>query len=151
MTKKKYIDQEGPNHKERPKKLEIHNLPTDDVEHIESTNMGRDLLLDNKLRTVPWGTEKTHKEYRVTAEIFYIYQHIINESKTRRKDQAMAWIDNKKAYDIVTQSWIIYCHKKVQNIRWSHKLFREIYENLESGIGSRREKLSWTEDPDRYI
>ena len=38
---------------------------------------------------------------RGTAGLLYIDQHILNESKTRRKDLAMAWIDNKKAYDMV--------------------------------------------------
>ena len=41
---------------------------------------------------------------RVTAELLYIDQHILNESKTRRKNLAMAWIDVKKAYDMVPQS-----------------------------------------------
>ena len=44
-----------------------------------------------------------------TSELLYIEQHILNESKTRRKNLAMAWIDNKKAYDMVQQSWIINC------------------------------------------
>ena len=39
-----------------------------------------------------------------TAELLYIDQHILNESKTRRKNLAMAWIDYKKAYDMVPQS-----------------------------------------------
>ena len=35
------------------------------------------------------------------AELLYIDQHIINESKTKRKKNlAMVWIDNKKAYDM---------------------------------------------------
>ena len=42
-----------------------------------------------------------------TAELLYIDQHILNESKTRRKNLAMAWIDYKKAYDMVPHSWII--------------------------------------------
>ena len=29
-------------------KLQTHNLPTDDVENIDSTNKGRDLLIVNK-------------------------------------------------------------------------------------------------------
>ena len=41
---------------------------------------------------------------RGTAELFYIDQHILNESKTKRKNLAMAWIDYKKAYDIVLHS-----------------------------------------------
>ena len=52
-----------------------------------------------------------HKGSRDTAELLYIDQHILNESKTRRKNLAMAWIDYKKAYDMVPQSWIIHCLK----------------------------------------
>ena len=33
------------------------------------------------------------------------------ESKTKRKNLAIAWIDNKKAYDMILQSWIINCLK----------------------------------------
>ena len=40
------------------------------------------------------------KGSRGTAELLYI----LNESKTRRKNLAMAWIDYKKAYDMVPQS-----------------------------------------------
>ena len=52
-----------------------------------------------------------HKEFRGTAELLYINPHILNESKTRWKNLAMAWIDYKKSYDIVPQSWIINCLK----------------------------------------
>ena len=51
------------------------------------------------------------KGSRGTAEFICIDQHILNESKTNRKNLAMAWIDNKKAYDMVPQSWIIHCLK----------------------------------------
>ena len=34
-----------------------HNLPTDDLENINSTKKGRDLLLADKPRMVTWGTE----------------------------------------------------------------------------------------------
>ena len=47
------------------------------------------------------------KGSRGTAELLYIDQHILNESKTRRKNLAMAWIDYKKAYNMVTHIWII--------------------------------------------
>ena len=50
------------------------------------------------------------KGSRGSAELLYIDQHILNESKTRRKNQAMAWIDYKKAYDMVRLS------QNVQNI-----------------------------------
>ena len=56
-----------------------------------------------------------HKGYRKgsrgTAELLYIDQHILNESKTRRKNLSMAWIDYKKAYVMVPHSWIINCLK----------------------------------------
>ena len=51
------------------------------------------------------------KESRGTAELLYIDQHILNESKTRRKKLPKAWIENKKSYDMVPQSWIINCLK----------------------------------------
>ena len=44
------------------------------------------------------------KGFRGTAELLYVDQHILNESKTRRKNLAMAWIDYKKAYDMVPQA-----------------------------------------------
>ena len=48
---------------------------------------------------------------RGTEYLLYIDQYFLNESKTRRKNLAMAWIDYKKAYDMVPQSWIINCLK----------------------------------------
>ena len=51
------------------------------------------------------------KGSRGTAELLYRDKHILNESKNRRKNLAMAWIDYKKAYDMVPQSWIITCLK----------------------------------------
>ena len=35
-------------------------------------------------------------------------QHIINKSKTRRKNLAMEWIDYKMAKDMIPRSWIIH-------------------------------------------
>ena len=51
------------------------------------------------------------KGSRDKAELLYINQHILNESKNRRKNLAKAWIDYKKAYDMVPQTWIINCLK----------------------------------------
>ena len=48
---------------------------------------------------------------RATGQLLYIFQHILSESKTRRKNLAMARIDYKKAYDIIVQRWIINCQK----------------------------------------
>ena len=51
------------------------------------------------------------KGSRGTAEFFYIDHQILNESKIRRKNLAMAKIDYKKAYDMVPHSRIINCLK----------------------------------------
>ena len=51
--RKDHIDSKGAKQKNRYKQLRTHNLPTDDVESINSTNKGRDLLLANKWRIVP--------------------------------------------------------------------------------------------------
>ena len=50
---------------------------------------------------------RCHKGFRGTGELLSIDQHTLNESKTRQKNLAMAWIDCKKA-------------SNVQNIRGIH-------------------------------
>ena len=62
-------------------------------------------------RLFPDEQKECRKGSRGTAELLYIDQHILNESKTRRKNLAMAWIDYKKAYDMLPQSWILHCLK----------------------------------------
>ena len=57
------------------------------------------------------------KESRNTAELLYIDQHILNESKIRMKNLATALIDYKKAYDMVPIKWISKLPQNVQNIR----------------------------------
>ena len=51
MTKRRTT--KGPKQRKRPKQLRTHNLPTNDVENINSTNKRRDLPLSNKPRIVP--------------------------------------------------------------------------------------------------
>ena len=84
-----------------------------------------------------------HKRPRGTAKLLYIDQHILNESKARRKNLAMAWIDYKKAYDMVPTKLDTTQSQNVQNITWGHKLHRTDHESLESGPDSRRKKHSW--------
>ena len=71
------------------------------------------------------------KGSRGTAELLFIDQHILNESKTRRKNLAMAWIDYKKAYDMLPQSWILHClkmykisHEVINFIEQTMKIWR---------------------------
>ena len=84
------------------------------------------------------------KGSRGTAELLDIDQYILNKSKNRRKNLTMTWIDYKKAYDMVSQSWIINCLKMYAI--WSYKLNRENYEILNSGIESRWKKFGRSKD-----
>ena len=88
-----------------------------------------------------------HKRAKGTKELIQIDQHILNESKTKRENLAMAWIDNKNVYDMVPQSWILHCLKKYKIL----DEFVQFIEILESGIDSRRTKLSRGKDPKRHI
>ena len=84
------------------------------------------------------------------AELLYIDQHTLNENKTRRKNPAMARIDKNVIWYRPTKL-DNKLPQNIQNITWSHKVYRENHENLESGIDIRRKKLSWSKDPSRYI
>ena len=80
------------------------------------------------------------KGSRGTAELLYIDQHILNGSKTRRNSLPMAWIDNKKVYDMVPKTWIINClkmykisHEVINFIEKTMKIWR-----VEFRAGGRR-------------
>ena len=49
------------------------------------------------------------KGSRGTNYLLYVDRAVIKEVKSRNKNLAMAWIDYKKAYDMVPHSWIIGC------------------------------------------
>ncbi len=48
------------------------------------------------MQVFPEEQKGCRKVSRGTAELLYIDQHILNESKNRRKKLAMAWIDYKR-------------------------------------------------------
>ena len=73
--------------------------------------------------------KKYRKGSRGTAELLYIDQHILNESKNKRINLAMAWIDYKKAYDMVPQSWIIICLKMYKT---SHEVINFIEKTMKN-------------------
>ena len=135
----------------RPKQLHTHNVPTYDVENINCTNKRRDLLLANKLRIVLWGTEKMPQMIQRHSRdtLNWLAHPQRKQDETQKSSYGMDWqhkgiwygptkLDNKLS-------------QNVQNIRRSHKLYREHHENPESGIDSRREKLNWSEDLKSYI
>ena len=125
-------------------------LPND-VENINSTNKGKDLLLANKLQIVPWGAERMlqriqrHSRVTLQRSAHPKWEQDQMEKFSYGLDclQKGIWYGLAKLDNKLPQN--------VQNIRWSNKLYQENHENLESGIDSRREKLSWKKDPNRYI
>ena len=120
--RKDHSDPERPSQRNCSKQLQTHNLPTHDVENTNSTNYGGDLLFVNKPRTVSRLTERMPQGKQRNRRA--INQNILKERKTRWKNVAMAWIDNKKAYDMVLQSWIIDC-LKMYKISGEVKMFFE--------------------------
>ena len=127
--RKDHIDPKGTKQWNRPKQLQTHNFPANDVENINSTNKGRDSLLANKPRFIHWPTERMLQRSRGTGELLYIDQQILSESKTKRKDLAMAWIDYKTAYDMVSHSWII---NSLQMYKISHEVIKFINKTMET-------------------
>ena len=99
----------------------------------------------------PEEEKECHEWSRGTGELHYIDQYILNENKTRWKNLAMVRTDYKKGIWHGPAKLNNKLPQNVQYIRWSHKLYRENHENLESGIDSRRGKLGWSEGPKRYI
>ena len=80
-------------------------------------------------RLFPDEQKGCHKGSRGRTELLYIDQHILNESKTRRKNLAMAWLDYKKAYDMVPQSWILHCLKMY---KISHEVINFIEQTMKT-------------------
>ena len=53
----------------------------------------------------------------------FINKMTLKESKTRKKNLAMGWIDYKKAYDMIPHSWIAEClgmFGVTENVKYDH-------------------------------
>ena len=94
--RKDHIDSKGPMQRNRLKQLQTHNLSTDDVENINSTNKGRDLLLSKKPRIFPYGTERMLQKIQRDSKVtLYRPAHPKREQDQTKKYLAIAWIDYK--------------------------------------------------------
>ena len=49
------------------------------------------------------------EEEKGTIDLLFINKIMLREVQTRKKNLAVAWIDYKKAYDMVPHSWIVEC------------------------------------------
>ena len=60
-------------------------------------------------KLLPEEQKGCRKGSRGTNDLLDIDRTVIKEIKSRNKDLAMAWIHYKKAYEMVSTSWIIEC------------------------------------------
>ena len=60
-------------------------------------------------KLLPEEKKGCRKGSRGTNDLLYIDREVIKEVMSRNKNLAMAWIDYKKAYDLVPHSLIIEC------------------------------------------
>ena len=60
-------------------------------------------------KLLPKEQKGCRKGFRGTNNLLHIDRSVIKEVKSRNKNLAMAWIDYKKAYDMVPHSWITEC------------------------------------------
>ena len=133
--RKDHIDPEGPTQRNRPKQLRAHNLLRM-MWKILTAQIREEIYYSVTSRSLfPNEQKRCGKESKGTAELLYIDQHILSESKTRRKNLAMAWIDNKKAYDMVPHSWRINCLKM-------YKISNEVINFIDKTMKTRRVELT---------
>ena len=83
------------------------NYRHDDEENTSGTKQGGDLRFVISCELFPEEQKGSQKWSRGIGEFLYNDQTILNKCKKRRKNLARAWIDNKKAYCMVPQRWII--------------------------------------------
>ena len=74
-------------------------------EHLEKTN------------SLPWEQKRCRKRSRGTKDQLLIDKMIVKDCKRRLTSLAVAWIDYRKAYDMVPHSWI----QKVHGDVWSSR------------------------------
>ena len=109
--RKDYINPKGPKQKNCFKQLQTDKLPTNDAKVLTAQKREKIYYSLTSCRLFPDEQKGCRKGSRGTAELLYIDQHILNESKTRHKNLVMVRIDCEKAHDLVPQSWIIHCLK----------------------------------------
>ena len=121
-----------------PQQLQTQNVSTDDVESANGTNQGEDLWFAD---CSPWN----RKDAATRLEVQKSYSKFIITSSWRakrdEKKPPMAWIDNKNAYDMVPQSWIINCLKMYYISSEVIKFIKNTMENWRVELVAREKSL----------
>ena len=69
------------------------------------------------------------RKSRGTSDLLFIDKMISREVKMRKRNLLIAWIDYKKAYDMVPHSWIIDC---LEAVGINEKIRRRLAESMKS-------------------
>ena len=85
--------------------MQTYNLFAINVETIDGFNCRSDLWTFRS----PEEQKGCRKRFRETNDLLYIDRTVISKSKSKKKNLAMAWIDYKKVYDMVSHSQIKEC------------------------------------------
>ena len=64
---------------------------------------------------------------RGTKDQLSIDKTVLKDYKKRHTNLSMAWIDYRKAYDLVPHSWVNECMKMFGIAVWNFKLFLQIF------------------------
>ena len=123
--RKDCINPKGPKRRNCSKQLQTDNLPTNDVKNTNSTNKGKELLLVNKLRIVPWRTERMLQRIPRHSRItLHRSTHPKWEQDNMEKSSyGLDWLHNGIWYGPKKQDTSL--SQNVQNITWSHKRHRK--------------------------
>ena len=107
------------------KQLQTHNLPTYDMENINSTN---------EPWVVPWGIERMPQRIQRhrRATLHWSVHPQQEQDQTDKSSYSLDWRQKSIWYGPAKLDNKL--PQNVQNIRQSHKLYRENHENLESGL-----------------
>ena len=85
-------------------------------------------FLDTNLLS-PQEQKGCRRKSRGTNDLLFIDKMIMREVKMRKWNLSMAWIEYKKAYDMVPHSWIIDC---LETVKINEKIQRLLGESMKS-------------------
>ena len=117
VEKENFTDAQRPHKQNHPLQLWTDNVFTYDV----TAQIKENQLLACLKQIVSGRTKSIPQEIKETNDLLCIDQHILKEVKTMRKNIAMGWINYKKAYDLVSQTWMT----KSKNIGQTYKIYHE--------------------------
>ena len=123
--RKDHIDPKVPKQRNRSNQLQTHSLPTDDVENINSTNKGKDLLLANMPQIVLWEAERIPQRIQRHNRItLHRSAHPKREQdQTARSTYGLDWLQKGIWYGSAKLDNKLL--QNVQNISWSQTLSRK--------------------------